>query len=49
MADETTPSVDTGPGRELSWAEGIEARVEALEEKAGLKKTDDTADTKEDK
>jgi hypothetical protein len=45
MADETE---DTGPGRELSWSESLEARVEALEAKAGIKKAD-TAETKEDK
>jgi hypothetical protein len=38
MADETpaAEAPDTGPGRELTWGEGVEARLRAIEEKVGL-------------
>jgi hypothetical protein len=45
MTDETTEA--PGAERDLTWGEGIEARLVALEDKAGLTKKADT--DKEDK
>jgi hypothetical protein len=48
MADETTEA--PGAERDLTWSENVEARLAALEDKAGLTKKADKADTdKEDK
>ena len=50
MAEDKTE--DTGPGREQSWGENIEARLAALEAKVHKgkgDKADKAADTKEDK